>query len=87
MVQKMSVIATDISRAKVWYISRAKVWYHFTKGHDTDIPTVQLFTGTSRYTQSKSYMLSLIECVWEFRNNALWEYPFLPCYMQCIGFI
>ena len=34
-------------------------------------PTVQLFTGISRNTQSKSYTLSLTECVWEFQKNAL----------------
>ena len=27
----------------------------------------------SKNTQSKSYTLSLTECVWEFRNNALWD--------------
>ena len=32
-----------------------------------NIPTI------SRNTQSKSYMLSLTECVWEFQNNALWD--------------
>ena len=30
-----------------------------------------LITGIPRYTQSNSYMLSLTECVWEFRINAL----------------
>ena len=24
-------------------------------------------------TQSKFYMLALTECVWEFRNHALWD--------------
>ena len=33
-----------------------------------NIPTMQFFTGISRNTQSKSYMLSLTECVWEFQN-------------------
>ena len=32
---------------------------------------MQLITGISRNTQSIYYMLSLTECVWEFRNNAL----------------
>ena len=41
--------------------------------HVYNIPTMQYFNGTSRNTQSKSYMLSLTECVWEFRNNALWD--------------
>ena len=46
-------------------------------GHDVDnIPTMQSLTGIFRYTQSKSYMLSLnimTVCVWEFRNVALWD--------------
>ena len=37
--------------------------------------TMQLVTGISRNTQSKSYtcMLSLTECVWKFQNDALWD--------------
>ena len=42
-------------------------------GHVNNIPTMQCFTGNSRNTQSNSYMLSLTECVWEIRNNALWD--------------
>ena len=43
-------------------------------GHVNKIPTMQFFTEISRNTQSKSYIrLSLTECVWEFRNNALWD--------------
>ena len=34
---------------------------------------MQLFIGISRNSQSKSYMLSLTECVWDFQNNALWD--------------
>ena len=34
---------------------------------------MQYFTGISRNAQSKSYMLSLTECVWELQNNALWD--------------
>ena len=44
-------------------------WDDCTIGHVNNIPTMQFFTGISRYTQSKSYMVSLTECVWEFRNN------------------
>ena len=47
--------------------SRARI------GHVNNIPTMQLFTGIPRNTQSKSYMLSLTECVWEFPNAALWD--------------
>ena len=36
-------------------------------GHVNNIST------NSRNTQSKSCTLSLTECVWEFRNNALWN--------------
>ena len=34
---------------------------------------MQFFTGISRNTQYKSYMLSLTECVRDFQNNALWD--------------
>ena len=44
-----------------------------TIGHVNNIPTMQNFTGISRNTRSKSYVLSLTECVWEFQNNALWD--------------
>ena len=36
-------------------------------GHVNNIPTMQFFTGISRNTQSKSYMLALTERVWEFK--------------------
>ena len=42
-------------------------------GHVNNISTMQFFTGISRNTQSKSYMLSLSECVWGFENDALWD--------------
>ena len=42
-------------------------------GHVTNFPTMQSFTGISKYTQSKSDMLSLTECVREFQNDALWD--------------
>ena len=32
---------------------------------------MQSFTGNSENTQSKSYMLSLTEYLWEFQNDAL----------------
>ena len=41
--------------------------------HVNNIPTMQFLTGISRTTQSKLYMLSLTECVWESQNNALWD--------------
>ena len=33
----------------------------------------KFFTGISRNTYPKSYMLSLTGCVWDFSNNALWD--------------
>ena len=46
-----------------------------TIGHVNKIPTMRwnFFSGISRNTQAKSYMLSLTECVWDFQNNALWD--------------
>ena len=38
-------------------------------------PTMQYFTGISRNTQSKSYMLSLTECAWGDRNNDSCTHP------------
>ena len=47
---------------------------------------MQYFTGISIITHSISYMLSLTERVWEFRNDALWDTPqhalFVPLYKQ-----
>ena len=34
---------------------------------------MQFFTRPSRITQSKSYVLLSIDCVWDFQNNALWD--------------
>ena len=42
-------------------------------GHVNNIPTMQFFTGISRNTKSKLYMLSLTECVGDSQNNALWD--------------
>ena len=42
-------------------------------GHVNNIPTMQNFTGISRNTPSRSSVLSLTECVWKFRNIALWD--------------
>ena len=51
------------------------IFNEFTSnGHVNCIPTIQLFTGISRITKSKSYfMLSLTECVWKFQKNATWD--------------
>ena len=49
-----------------------KLWYA-SIGHVNNVPTMQFFTGISKTTQFKSHMLSITECVWEFRNNVLWD--------------
>ena len=57
-------------------------------GHVNNIPIMQFFTGITRNTQPKSYMLSLTECVWDFQNNALWETlitPFSPIHLPETG--
>ena len=59
------------------YVLVSNPW-HGTIGHVNNIPTMQSFTGIFRKTQSKSYMLSLTEGVWEFQNNAFWDYS-LTC--------
>ena len=35
--------------------------------------TTKFFPGISRNTQSKSYIISLTECVWKFLNCELWD--------------
>ena len=37
------------------------------------IPTMQFLTGVSINIQSKSYMLSLTDCIWEFRDDVLFD--------------
>ena len=39
---------------------------------------MRLFTEISRNTQSKPYMLSLTECVWDFQNSELWDTHCMP---------
>ena len=52
-------------------------------GHGANIPTRQFFIEISRNIQSKSYMVSVTECCWDFQNNALWdtwdEVPYKAC--------
>ena len=52
---------------------------YFGIGHVNNIFTMQFFTGISRNTQSKPYMLSLTGCVGDFQNNALWDGYSLTC--------
>ena len=42
-------------------------------GHVNIVHMMQFINAISRNTQSKTYMLSLTECVWEFQNHALWD--------------
>ena len=42
-------------------------------GHVNNIPRIQFLNGILRSTQSKSYVLSLTEYVWEFKIAALWD--------------
>ena len=77
-----------------WYMMWARGWglssaFNPTIGHVNNIPTMHFFTGISRNTQSKSYMLSLTECVWKFRNNELWDLinmPYWPSISDKWGF-
>ena len=52
-------------------------------GHGANIPTRQFSIEISRNIQSKSYMVSVTECCWDFQNNALWdtwdEVPYKAC--------
>ena len=43
-------------------------------GHVNNIPTMQFFIGISRNSQSKSYILSLTECVWDFQKRCIVGY-------------
>ena len=54
-------------------ISTKQFWENGTSIMPYNIPTMQLFTGISKDTQSKSYTLSLTHGVWDFQNNALWD--------------
>ena len=36
-----------------------------------NIPTMQFFSGISKNTQSKSYMLALTECIWVHGNSKI----------------
>ena len=50
-------------------------------GHVNNTPTMQFFPRISRNTQSKSYMLSLTECVWDFQKihcGIFITYPIMP---------
>ena len=65
-------IITITSSVKNGELSHACI-FSKTIWHVNNIPTMQIFTGISIYTQSKTYLLSSTECVREFRYNALWD--------------
>ena len=50
-----------------------QMFMYSTIGDVKNIPTMQFYTKISLNTQSKSYMLSLTGCVWDFQNTALWD--------------
>ena len=62
-------IAVGTSHAKDKLVNNAQIYYK----ECNNIPTMKFFTGISRNTWSKSYTLSLTECVWEFQNIASWD--------------
>ena len=52
----------------------ASVWTcqeHVSMGHVNNIPSMHFFTGISSNAPSKSHMLPLTECVWDFQTDAL----------------
>ena len=72
-------MADSYSTIRQSYIERGGEYSFIPSGvcrtiaHVNNIPTMQFFTGIFRNTQSKLYMLSLTECVWDFQDNALWD--------------
>ena len=55
-------------------------------GHVRNLPTMQIFTGISRNTQSK-IICAIIDCVQDFQNNALWDTQYISCvYSFSFGF-
>ena len=70
----------------------ASIFYHATGGQPwhrkklnrecEEHSQTAIFPGISKKSVSKSHMLSLTVCVWEFLNNALWdshEHALLVC--------
>ena len=68
---KVLVLFSDFANLFTWSIEE-DISYAIWKaiGHIHNIPTMQFFTGrgVSRNTQSKSYMLSSTDCVWDFKK-------------------
>lgn len=58
--------------------------HNLSIGHVNNVPTMQFFTGISRNTQSKPYMLSMTEWVWEFRNDALWDTHYVASFWSFV---
>ena len=59
--------------------SSSSEWGINAIGHVDKIPRMQCCTGISWNIQSKSYTLSLTECVWEFWNNTPYRVMVAPC--------
>ena len=75
VLRKFQIISNN-AKKNIWLAARYRN-SHLAQtsliGHVNIIPSMQFFTGVSRNTQSKSYTLSLTECLWEFQNIALWD--------------
>ena len=67
----LDILLINVSK----HLTVTSTWsrYYYAIGHVNNIPTMQFFTGISQNTQSKSYMLSLTGCAWDFQNNVLWD--------------
>ena len=72
-------MATQIDVNVQFSKTTAVVMVHLTHsrtqeyGMLTTFPQCKFLHWISRNTQSKSYMVSLTECVRDFQNNALWD--------------
>ena len=71
MVVKMAQLEVSLNSLVLSQFIKIIVWVKI--GHVNNIPTIQFFAKISRNTQSKSFMLSLTGCIWDFQNNALWD--------------
>ena len=59
--------------ATITFIVRVQQGHVCEIGQVNNIPTIHFFNEIFRNTPSKSYTLSLTECVWEFQNSAFWD--------------
>ena len=72
IVKESNVSGESVTKSPihlVYFIWVSDITLPWLIGHVNNISAMQFFTGISRNTWSESYMLSLTECVWEFRNS------------------